>query len=103
MWVNINWLVARGLDRYGERERASRLRQQTITEIERQFDAYGVFFEYYDAWGEIPPPRLMRKGRVAALDDPDPFPHQAIHDYGWTATLYADLVLAEAIDAGARG
>lgn len=93
MWVNMNWLIARGLDRYGQHDRANDLRRKTIEEIERWFHVYGVFFEYYDDLGQTPPPRLMRKNKVMPEGHPAPFPHQAIHDYGWTTTLYVDLLL----------
>lgn len=93
MWVCTNWLVAYGLARYGEHGRARRLRHATVAEIERQHAAYGIFYEYYDAMGRTPPPRLMRKGQCPPPDSLDPFPHQVIHDFGWTATLYLDMVL----------
>ena len=95
-WICINWLVAYGLQRYGYHNQASTLRHKTIEEIERWFDQYGVFFEYYDEQGKHSPTRLMRKGKVVAENDPNPHPYQAIRDYGWTATLYVDLVLSEA-------
>lgn len=89
VWININWLVARGLDRYGFHEDARRLRLRTREEIEQQHEAWGSLFEFYDDRGEVPPPLLMRKGKCAPQEQPI---HQVFHDYGWTCTLYADLV-----------
>jgi neutral trehalase len=87
MWVNLNWLVARGLDRYGYSDLARDLRQRPLAEIERWYLRYGSVFEFFD--GTPPPPNLIRKGRTA----PEFCPlHQVIHDYGWTAALYVDLV-----------
>ena len=83
MWVNMNWLIARGLDRYGFAENARALRQRTVEEIERWYERCGVFFEFYDDAGEAAPDTLPRKGRVGTV----------VRDYGWTATLYVDLVL----------
>lgn len=88
-WININWLVALGLDRYGMKSEATQLRKRTITEIERGCEKYGTFFEYYDDRGEIDPPQLLRKG---ICDPNNPF-RQVIHEFGWTATLYVDLVM----------
>ena len=90
VWINLNWLIAHGLDRYGMHEQATALREKTTREIERTCEKYGVFFEFYDDRGETEPPELLRKGvcpeyGVAAH-------HQVFHDYGWTATLYVDLV-----------
>ncbi len=92
-WININWLVARGLERYARHgaafaEAATKIDQATIAEIERWAQRFGTFFEYYDDRRESAPPQLLRKG----LCDPDnPF-RQVIHDYGWTTTLYVDLI-----------
>ena len=91
MWVNTNWLVAYGLDRVGRRTEASRLREKTMVEIERRYLELGSLFEFYDESGVIAPDKLPRKGR----NDPTSPYHQAIHDYGWTSTLYADLVYSQ--------
>jgi len=89
VWVNINWLIARGLDRYGLGDVAAALRSQTMREIEGSFGKYGVLFEFYDDRREVDPPKLLRKGKCAPEESPY---HQVLHDYGWTASLYVDLV-----------
>ena len=92
VWVNMVWLVSAGFARYGLHAEATRLRTAMVAEIERWRASHGTFFEYFDADGVIPPDRLRRKGRLA----PDvSFYHQCFHDYGWTATLYLDLVCAK--------
>ncbi len=92
-WICINWLVAEALDKHNRQELALALRRKTVEEIERWFYNYGTFFEYYDDQGACTPPRLMRKGKTPAEGDHDCHPHQAIKDFGWTATLYLDLVM----------
>jgi putative isomerase len=92
-WVNINWLIARGLERYAGHgdafgALAKMLDDATTQEIERSCARYGTFFEYFDDRGIIEPPQLLRKG---SCDPSNPF-RQVIHDYGWTTTLYVDLV-----------
>jgi putative isomerase len=87
-WVNVNWLIARGLERYDCMDLAHALDTATIKEIERTCASYGTFFEYFDDRREVEPPQLLRKG---SCDPNNPF-RQAIHDYGWTTTLYVDLV-----------
>jgi putative isomerase len=92
-WVNINWLIARGLERYASQgdeflELAQALDAATIAEVERSCRAHGTFFEYFDDRGAVEPPLLLRKG---ICDPSNPF-RQVIHDYGWTTTLYLDLV-----------
>lgn len=88
MWVNMNWLIAEGLERYGRRAEARTLRVQTMDVVERWYLQLGSVFEFYDETGKAPPDRLPRKGSL----EPGSAYHQAIHDYGWTATLYTDLV-----------
>ncbi len=89
VWVNINWLIACGLRRYGFAEEASRLLDRTCARIERSFSTHGTFFEFFDDRCEVDPPRLLRKGRCAP--EISPF-NQVLHDYGWTATLYVDML-----------
>jgi hypothetical protein len=59
-----------------------------MAEIERQYERYGVIFEFYDDEKTIDPPALLRKGSC----NPDEWIHQVIHDFGWTAACYADWV-----------
>ncbi|MFA5206733.1 MAG: trehalase family glycosidase [Lentisphaeria bacterium] len=97
VWVNLNWLIAMGFERYGLAAAAAGLRARTRAEIERCCERYGTFFEFYDDRGEVEPPRLLRKGRCA----PEVSPYlQVVHDYGWTTTLYADLVCREGKNRG---
>ncbi len=87
-WININVLIARGLDRYGFHDEATALRQRTIAEIEQNYTRFGTFFEFYDDRGECTPPELLRKG--VCRPDISPY-HQVFMDYGWSGTLYIDL------------
>ncbi|MCB8883296.1 hypothetical protein ACELLULO517_23810 [Acidisoma cellulosilytica] len=92
-WININWLIARGLERYAPYDgafgdAAAEIDRATIAEIERCAAEFGTFFEYYDDRRAVEPPLLLRKG---ICDPNNPF-RQVIHDYGWTTTLYLDLI-----------
>lgn len=89
-WISINWLIARGLRRYGLDTAAERLIQTSLRELERTVTRWGTFFEYFDSKAETEPPFLLRKRK----NIPGTFPHQAIEDFGWSATLYADWVLS---------
>lgn len=92
VWININWLIARGLDRYGLTDQADALRLRTIQEIERWYEQCGSIYEFYDDRGRMPPPDMPRKGKNAPEVNPL---HQVIHDYGWSATLYVDLIRSQ--------
>ena len=87
VWININWLIANGLKRYGFKAEAEKLINQTMDELEKMYLKHGTFFEFYDDRGEVEPPELLRKGK----NIPNSF-YQVFHDYGWTATLYIDFV-----------
>ncbi len=88
VWMNINWLIAYGFRRYGMDSTAEMILNKSIAEIEQMYLKYGTFFEFYDDRCEIDPPDLLRKSRNL----PDSY-HQAFHDFGWTATLYIDMIL----------
>lgn len=90
VWVNMVWLVAAGFERYGMQPLADRLRRNIVGEIERWHASHGTMFEYFDADGVMAPDRLKRKGRLAPEVS---FYHQCFHDYGWTGTLYLDMLL----------
>jgi len=92
VWINLNWLIAYGFDRYGMTDVAAEIRNKSRQAIERFYEAYGCLFEFYDDRNEVDPPRLLRKGKLAPEESPY---HQCFHDYGWTATLYADMAFAK--------
>ena len=62
--------------------------EETVREVEKFYLKYGTFFEFYDDRKECDPPELMRKGRNSPSE---PY-HQSFHDYGWSATLYIDMI-----------
>jgi neutral trehalase len=87
-WVNLNWMIAQGLERYGLKDAAFKIRNNTCRQIEKYYQKYGTFFEFYDDRCEVDPPELLRKGK----NDPSIWVHQVIFDYGWTAGLYLDML-----------
>lgn len=66
IWVNANWLVLRGLKRYGYAELASQIRKDTLALVERT-----GFHEYFDP----------RTGKGYGTDT-----------FSWSAALVIDLV-----------
>ena len=92
VWININYLVALGFERCGYSYLAEKLRATTCAEIEKFYLKYGTFFEFYDDRCECDPPQLLRKGS----NDIDISPyHQPLSDYGWSATLYIDMLFSK--------
>jgi putative isomerase len=93
VWLNVNWLIAAGFERYGHREEAELIRSRSLTVLEQGVERHGTFFEFYDDRLEVEPTQLRRKGKGRPEEGPY---HQPLHDYGWTATLYLDLILTGA-------
>ncbi|MBR2439414.1 MAG: flagellar biosynthesis protein FlgM [Lentisphaeria bacterium] len=90
VWINVNYLIVLGLKRYGYDDLAREIVRDTIAEVEQNYLKYGTFFEFYDDRKEVSPLQLERKGKMPP--GPFNFYHQVFHDYGWTATLYLDMI-----------
>jgi len=81
-----------GLLRYGYDGLAGELRSRTINEIARWYQSEGVLFELYDAEGEVSPEHLNNRARTL-LSRPRCLVSGAVKDFGWTAALFAHLVV----------
>ncbi len=88
-WINVNWLIAKGFERYGMEKCSNSILNRSIEEIEAKAEKFGTFFEYYDDRVEIDPPMLNRKGECAP--EKNPF-RQVVYEFGWSYTLYIDMV-----------
>jgi len=88
VWININYLIIRGLQAAGHQAEAAALREATLGTVAKWYGRTGVLHEFYDAEDATPPGQLDRKRR---LERGEGLP--VIHDYHWTAALVADLVL----------
>ncbi|HEV7301555.1 MAG TPA: trehalase family glycosidase [Tepidisphaeraceae bacterium] len=101
MWVNLNWLIEIGLRDYGLTQAADHVRERTVAEIVRHHQRHGTFYEFYDSDGATEPGHLDRKGHRASPGG-NPY-HRVIHDFGWTATLFIDMVHRAALDRAQPG
>ena len=70
VWINIDWLLMRGFERYGFREQAQRLRQTIVRLVQN-----GGFHEYFDP--------LTGSGHGSNF-------------FSWTAALLLDVLMDEA-------
>lgn len=94
VWINMNWMIARGFARCGADNMANALRTRTLDVMQNDYRVTGSIFEYYDDDAQVVPPKLLRKGKTDAVIDPKhPSIHLVIHDYGWSATLALDWIL----------
>ncbi len=94
-WINTNYFIIQGLRRYGYMELAQALRERTLEEITRWYVTTGCIYEYYDCRQEKRPTGLLRKGAVGRAGGAG---FGVIQDYGWSAALFIDLVMSDALD-----
>ena len=64
VWVNVNYLLIRGLQRYGYSREAAEVREKTLGAVADGYHKTGVLWEYYDPTGEKLPSEMARTRRV---------------------------------------
>jgi hypothetical protein len=86
VWVHNNYLVIRGLQRFGFSREANELREKTLGTIADGYRKTGTLWEYYDPAAEKLPSEMNRSGGSGAATRP-------IGDYNKTAALFIDMIL----------
>ncbi len=61
-WINFNYMVSQALKERGYRNEARRLADTTLAVVRREYERFGVIFEFFDAAGRLSPPECDRKG-----------------------------------------
>lgn len=89
-WINYNFLIIKGLKRYGYHDVAARIADKILQEISKWYIREGVIFEYYDSMGRICPRDLDRKKRLSTGKG-----IPCINDYNWSAAIYIELSLGD--------
>jgi hypothetical protein len=90
-WINFNYLVVQALRERGYRTEARRLADTTLAVVRREYERFGVLFEFFDATSQLSPPECDRKGpRRSPYDIRRKF--DSIRDYHWTAALCLSLL-----------
>ncbi len=97
VWINYNYMIAVGLEKYGFFEKAQNLREKTLATVKRWYELEGTVYEFYDSDDEIAPYSMERKGVCPSPPDFRKKMH-SICDYNWTA----QLTLAMIMDDGQR-
>jgi len=87
-WLNINYLIFRGLHRYGKINEARALAIRTIQEVQRWRAETGTIYEFYDALAQTAPRLLHRKGGIGARGG---YGIGTIADYNFSAAVYIAL------------
>ena len=91
VWINYNYMIAKGLAEFGYKELSDEIVDKTITFLNYWYLKKGTMFEFYDSENLRAPYELNRKGLPF---EPYNFEHkmQSIRDYGWSNTLLFDLL-----------
>lgn len=91
VWLNYNYMILSGLENYGYKELAARIRMKTLKKVNECYNRTGCLFEFYDPDCERDPWSLKRKGPAV---EPYDFRirYQSIRDYGWSCTLVLDML-----------
>ena len=96
VWINYNYLIAKGLYNYGFKSEADEIIEKTIAVMSKWYKNDGVIYEYYDSSDVLSPSRLNRKGHAVF-----PYmPHikmQTIKDYGWSCALAIDMIISNRV------
>lgn len=92
VWVNTSYMIAQGFREYGLLDAALKIERSVIDCVTKWYLQDGVLYEYFDANGEIAPSKNDRKGKNIQPYDPK-IKIACIRDYGWSATLYAAMLL----------
>ncbi|MBO7320255.1 MAG: hypothetical protein J6V06_09590 [Clostridia bacterium] len=97
VWINFNYMIARGLADYGYVELSEKLIGKTLDTINTWYNRSGTVYEFYDSENQIPPFCFNRKGDIF---EPYDFrvKYQSIRDYGWSITLTFDMLCRDKKD-----
>ena len=92
VWLNFNYLIAKGLEDYGYTDKANEIREKTIEMIKKWYLSDGVIYEFYDSRDKVAPRRLSRKGIALQPYLPD-LRYQCVRDFSWGTCFVPDMII----------
>lgn len=91
VWINFNYMIIVGLEKYGYRDIAKELRDKTLYAVNKWYKKYGCIYEFFNCDNEIAPFLLDRKGKT--IDPPDwRIRWHSISDFNWSAALTLKMI-----------
>ena len=84
VWVNMNYLVIRGLRRYGYTSLADELVKKTLDTINKWYLKTGVIYEFFDPEDNVYPYQCERKGKPTSPPDFRRSVH-SVSDFNWSS------------------
>ena len=92
VWLNFNYMIAQGLEKYGFSEKAEYIREITVEQVKKWYLSDGVIYEFYDSRDKVSPRRLARKGHPLQPYIPD-VRIQCVHDFSWGSCFVPDIII----------
>lgn len=86
VWINYNFMIAKGLREYGYVETADELLNKTLSSLSDWYKKTGGLSEFYDTHNTVASANMPRKGVTQTVPDRRSHMH-AIIDFGWTSAL----------------
>ena len=94
VWLNVNYIIAMGLKRYGFCDLADKLIEKTLLEVNKWYKKTGVIYEFFDPEGKVPPYECERKGKPSSPPDLRRHVH-SISDFNWSASFTLMMIQGE--------
>ena len=91
VWINLNYIIAEGLERCGALKEAELLRCRTVDMVNEWYHKTGAVFEFYDPENKIAPWNCERKGKTPTTPDWREQIH-SICDFNWSACFIMKLI-----------
>lgn len=91
VWINYNFMIAKGLREYGYFETADEILNKTLSSLSGWYKKTGGLCEFYDAHNIVASANMPRKGVTQTIPDWRTHMH-AIIDFGWTSALTAAIL-----------
>ena len=94
VWLNMNYMIMKGLRRYGYNQYADELKQKTLDAVNKWYKKTGSIFEFYDPEDKLSPFECDRLGKPVSPPDWRKHPH-SVCDFNWSACFTLLLIQDE--------
>jgi len=93
-WLNINYMIIKGLKNYGYDDVALELKERTLKSVNKWYKKTGAIFEHYDSSDKTCPYMCDRKMKARRVPDLRKQVHSII-DFNWSACFTLLLIQDE--------
>jgi len=94
VWLNMNYMIMKGLRNYGYDDYANEIKQKTLEVVNKWYKKTGSIFEFYDPEDQLSPFACERIGKPVNPPDWRKHPH-SVCDFNWSACFTLLLIQNE--------